>query len=395
MARQTVVLQVFVASPSDVSEERDLMESVVAQLNQVWSSSLGITYELMKWETNVRPTFSTDPQAAINSQIGNDYDVFIGIFWGRLGTSTPRASSGTIEEFESALARHKATGGTPEIMLYFKDAPIPPSKIDTKQLQSVLDFKSTLSDKGGLYSVFEDLAGFESSLRAHLSAVAQGFVSKQRASLNAGQPSAVVVPIVNKLAEFDEDDYGYIDYFEIYEARQGEMVSAITIINGATVRIGEQLSQKTTEMHSGVKIDEKEARRLIKRVADDMNSYADTMKSQLSILSPARVSAFNALSNALALHGDFSEKDQDLQTLRSTLAGFIESTTIAMDGMSGMRIAAHALPRISKEINKAKRAVVFELDAFLSEVDSTRSTITNIIESIDRMLQGDGKSIGE
>jgi hypothetical protein len=389
MPRQTLVLQVFVASPSDVAEERRLMEGVVAQLNQIWSSTLGITYELLKWETNVRPTFGTDPQAAINSQIGEDYDVFIGIFWGRLGTATPRATSGTIEEFEKALARRKANGKFPEIMLYFKDAPIPPSKIDTQQLQNVLNFKNSLSDKGGLYSVFEDLSGFESSLRAHLSAVAQTLVSSVPIG-SASHKSEEVGPVSNYL-EFDEDDYGYIDYFEIYEARQEEMVSAINVINEATIRIGEQLSQRTGEL-LGSSHDPKEMKRLVKRVADDMNSYAETMKNQLAPLSLARENAFNALSNALALRKDFPGQNEDLNGLGAKLSVLISGTETAMDGMNGMKDAASALPPISKEVNKAKRAVVQELEAFLTEVESTRSTVTNIIESIDRMMGNSSQS---
>lgn len=384
MAHQTTVLQVFVASPSDVSEERGFLEILITQLNQVWSRSLGITYELIKWETNVRPAFSTDPQAAINNQIGNEYDVFIGIFWGRLGTSTPRASSGTIEEFENAYARFKKTGETPEIMIYFKDAPIPPSKIDATQLQEVLNFKNSLSGKGGLYSVFEDQTGFESSLRAHLSAIAQSFVSRQKLNPGKAQTSSIASEISQQI-EVDEDDYGYIDYFEIYELRQGEMLSAITSINEATIRIGEQLAQRSTEVDSATRTDAKDARRLIKRAADDMSSYADTMKNQLAILSTARQGAFNALSNALAIQGDFSGKEQDLQVLRDGLTGLISGVKTAEDGMLGMRSATNSLPRISKEINKAKRSVVQELDAFLSEVESTRSTVVNIIESIDRM----------
>jgi hypothetical protein len=386
MARQTLVLQVFVASPSDVAEERRLMEGVVAQLNQIWSATLGITYELVKWETNVRPTFATDPQAAINSQIGEDYDVFIGIFWGRLGTATPRATSGTIEEFEKALARRKANGKVPEIMLYFKDAAIPPSKINTEQLQKVLDFKDSLSDKGGLYSVFEDLNGFESSLRAHLSAVAQSFVSNMPFN-SLGDKQKDVISQSEEYLDFEEDDYGYIDYFEIYEARQSDMVSAITVINEATIRIGEQLSQRTSEMVESNK-DPREAKRLVKRVADDMHSYAETMKNQIALLSAARENAFSALSNALALRKDFPQQNEDLPVLRSMLLVLINGTRTATDGMSGMREAANALPPISKEVNKAKRAVVYELDAFLSEVDSTRSTVTNLIESIDRMCGG-------
>lgn len=107
MPRESVILQIFVASPSDVSDERELLETVVAQLNQTWSTSLGITFELVKWGTHVHPSFSSDPQAVINEQIGLEYDVFIGIFWGRLGTSTPRAASGAIEEFDRAYSRSK------------------------------------------------------------------------------------------------------------------------------------------------------------------------------------------------------------------------------------------------------------------------------------------------
>ena len=151
MPRQTIVLRVFVASPSDVQPERGLLESVMTELNQAWSTTLGIMFELVRWETSVRPAFSSDPQAAINEQIGEDYDIFIGIFWSRLGTPTPRSVSGSIEEFELAHKRLVATGGAPEILLYFKDAPVAPSKIDVKQLEGVQNFKGSLGVRGGLY----------------------------------------------------------------------------------------------------------------------------------------------------------------------------------------------------------------------------------------------------
>lgn len=385
MPRETVILQVFVASPSDVSDERALLETVVAQLNQVWSTNLGITFELLKWETHVHPSFSSDPQAAINEQIGSEYDVFIGILWGRLGTPTPRATSGTIEEFDRAFSRFEKNRNSPEIMLYFKDAPIAPSKIDTQQLQSVQEFRRSVSGKGGLYSVFEDQANFESSLRAHLSAIAQKFAAQRQGVVAKASTDVPIVPPGE--AEFaDEDDYGYIDYLEIYESRQAEMTSAIDLINEATVRVGEQLTQRSAEMQSGTAGDTKAIRRFIKRAADHMHTYADSMNNQVSLLSISRKSAFNALSNALALQADFKDKDSDLQTLRQTLASLLESTTTAKTSMAGMRASADQLPRISKELNKAKREVVSQLDLFLSEIDNTNSTVSNIVEAIDRML---------
>jgi hypothetical protein len=133
MAKKALLLQLFVASPSDVAAEREQLEGLVAEQNKIFC-------ELLKWETDVRPAFGVDPQAVVNSQIGDEYDIFIGILWSRFGTETPRAESGTMEEFERAYSRMKSTG-KPEIMVYFKDAPVPPSKIDPTQLQKVQDFK--------------------------------------------------------------------------------------------------------------------------------------------------------------------------------------------------------------------------------------------------------------
>lgn len=382
MPRQTVVVQIFVASPADVASERAILEAVITQLNQVWSRSLGITFELVKWETDVHPSFSSDPQAAINEQIGISYDVFIGVLWGRLGTPTPRADSGTIEEFERAYERWLRTK-SPEIMLYFKDAPIAPSKIDPQQLLRVQQFKKSLANKGGLYFEFEDEAGFESSLRAHLSVLAQKYSIQP--SLNT--PTALVsqAPPSDLLSE---DDFGYIDYFEIYESKLSEMTQALNTINEATTRIGEHLSQRTDELNSQT-VDAKSVRRFVKRSADDMNAYSDTLSVQIGTMSDSRKVAFDALTNALALRAEFDRtesEDNDLLELKQTLQSLVESANVAKSSMRDMRESADGLPRISKEINLAKRSMVAKLDLFLSEIESTQSTVTNIVDAIDRAL---------
>lgn len=382
MPRETVVLQVFVASPSDVAEERVSVETVITHLNQVWSKNLGITFELLKWETNVRPTFSSDPQTAINEQIDPNYDVFIGIFWGRFGTRTPRASSGTQEEFERAYARFQQSK-TPEIMLYFKDAPIAPSKVDTQQLQQVQDFRTSISAKGGLYSVFEDQAGFESQLSANLSAFAQEFVSKRKPLVpvsTAVQPK----PIDYEGTSSDDDDYGYIDYLEIFESRQAEISSALGVITEATTRVGDQIAQRVQETNAATG-GAKEARRLIKRSADDMNSYAEILNNQTSAMAASREPAFGALGNALALSVDFNGHEHDLSAYRLSLGMLLEGVSNSKIGMLEMRTTVDGLPRVSKDLNKAKRAVVVALDKFLSEIDNTASTVNSIIAAIDRM----------
>jgi len=389
MPRETVILQVFVASPSDVSDERDSLETVVMDLNKIWSKNLGVTFELTKWETHSRPSFGSDPQAIINEQLGEDYDVFIGIFWSRLGTPTPRSQSGTIEEFTRAYERFKSTGSLPEIMLYFKDAPIAPTKIDPDQLRALQVFRSSISGLGGLYSVFEDSAGFESSLRAHLSAIAQKFGTQRQSSVS-DRGTLPPSELSDANDQFPVDDYGYIDYLEIHENRMAEMTAAIEAINAATVRVGEQASQGSAEMQGEMESDPSAGRRFIRRIAENMNAYADTLNSQVSILSATRKAAFDALTNALVLRNEFPNKATDLPSLRQRLSALMESTSSAKSGMTSMRTSVDGLPRISKDLNAAKRSVVLQVDKFLTEVESTGSTVSNVIEAIDRMLEESG-----
>lgn len=136
MARHEHVLSIFVASPSDVADERSRLEDVVRELNITWSRELGLRLELVRWETHAYPDFGVDPQAVINNQIPDDFDIFIGVMWCRYGTPTNRAESGTIEEFKRAKARHDADPESVGLMVYFKDEPVPPSKVDIGQFSS-------------------------------------------------------------------------------------------------------------------------------------------------------------------------------------------------------------------------------------------------------------------
>ena len=102
MPRSETILSVFVASPNDVSEERDRVDQIVNELNSVHARRTGIRLEVLRCERDVSPAAGKDPQAVVNDQIPQDYDVFLGIFWNRLGSPTNRAGSGTVEEYEMA-----------------------------------------------------------------------------------------------------------------------------------------------------------------------------------------------------------------------------------------------------------------------------------------------------
>jgi hypothetical protein len=209
-------------------------------------------------------------------------------------------------------------------MIYFKDAGIPPSKTDIEQLKQVNEFRNSLTGMGGFYSMFEDQTGFESSLRSHLSALAQKF-SLQQANLAPKHFTETSPPIQEIQLFAEEDDYGLIDYTEIYSSRLEEMTSAMSSIAEAGGRLGEQLVLRANEMQAIDQNSTKDVRRNAKRAADDMNNFADIVKIQVSAMSSGREVAFDALSKALSLQTDFHTNKSDLSSLRTLITTLIES----------------------------------------------------------------------
>jgi hypothetical protein len=167
------VLRTFLASPADVAAERELASEIIQELNLIWSRFLGLMLELVRWETHTYPGVDVDPQALINRQIADEYEIFIGVMWSRFGTPTNRAGSGTEEEFERAYARHQADPESVRIMFYFKSAPPPPAA-DAAQFSQVLQFRQRIG-KEALYWMYENDQDFMSHLRLHLSRQMQDF----------------------------------------------------------------------------------------------------------------------------------------------------------------------------------------------------------------------------
>lgn len=384
MPVQQTILQVFVASPSDVSEERKLLEGVIDELNRTWADSLGVTYRLYRWEANVTPGFGAEPQAVINSQTPEEYDVFVGIFWGRLGSPTQNFVSGTVEEFERALARYELSGA-PEIMIYFKDAPISPSRIEPSQLQSLMQFKESLSARGGLYSTFEDQDGFEASLRSHLAAVARKFsgtnqVDQKTSALSEVKPAGDLEQV-----EYELDDLGYLDYIDIYSAETEKMTSCLEKVNEITVEIGSKFTKRTQQIRDA-EGNPARVRTFMLMSAADINQYSKELDNQLDAYMLSRTNSFDALSKSVSLHNEIIGKDENLLSLQENLKGLLASISESRIGIAGLRSAAAELPRMTKEINQAKRTIVKALDRFLSEVDSTLATASSIVNSIEQMV---------
>ena len=98
MVYKANVLQVMIASPGDVTEERNAAREEIIGWNYIGSYEKKLVILPVGWETHSSPELGDRPQAIINKQVLDDCDILIGIFWTRLGTPTDLAASGTVEE---------------------------------------------------------------------------------------------------------------------------------------------------------------------------------------------------------------------------------------------------------------------------------------------------------
>jgi hypothetical protein len=160
---------IFLASPGDVAKERKAVDEVVTGLNASIAHAEGVNLIVKKWEKDTYPGYGKDAQAVINDQIGRmeQYTLLVGIMWNRFGTETPRAGSGTAEEFQRA-AEVFEKNGRPFIWFYFRDAA---AKLDDpaalEQRGRVLEFRKAF-DKKGYSKRYKTPAAFREQFRNDL-----------------------------------------------------------------------------------------------------------------------------------------------------------------------------------------------------------------------------------
>jgi hypothetical protein len=187
----TKQFKVFVASPGDVSAERDIIPKVIAEINLIISAIVpekGVLLDLIRWETHVHPGLGVDAQDVVNQQLP-DYDIFIGIMWKRFGTPTARAGSGTEEEYLRAFEKWKKDNRFP-VLFYFsqKNITIPNSSAEFEQLQKLVKFKEDLLNRGLIWE-YNNPDEFGDILRPHLVMTLSKLLNDSKTSKSNSQPT--------------------------------------------------------------------------------------------------------------------------------------------------------------------------------------------------------------
>lgn len=99
MAFQATTLQLLISCPSDVEQE-DLaaVRNAITRWNVLHGEAMEHIVVPVYWSEHASAEFGRPPQTIVNDQLVSLVDVGVALFWGRLGTPTTDAASGTAEE---------------------------------------------------------------------------------------------------------------------------------------------------------------------------------------------------------------------------------------------------------------------------------------------------------
>lgn len=397
MSTDTKILRVFIASPGDLAEERALLDEVVAEFNLVWGDKNGVRLELIKWETHTYPGFGADAQDVINTQIGESYDIFIGMMWGRFGTSTARAESGTEEEFHRAFARFERAPEAVQLMFYFKDAPLTPSEIDLEQLAKVMQFKQKISAHGGLYHKFSGADEFQKVARIHLSKLVQDRLASPLASAQVLEKAAPPIvrssPLANLLSIAEEDeDEGILDLSESISDLMSRATEIADHVTGNLRDLSEKTHGHTKELKDLNKGNLPPSNRHQKRIADnaakDIDLYVQRMAVDIPEFDATYSKAMDQLGRMIMLSDeDLVDPTHEISKVGELLSSTQEIVQATTSQFEGLRDAMAATPRMTTAFNRSKKRGVAVTNDFIALLKSTASQVGEVMIVIQGILE--------
>jgi hypothetical protein len=397
MARDAKILTVLLASPGDVSDEREIVAQTITDFNITWGPHLSIHLDLLRWETHSVPDVGADAQDVINRQFGENYDIFIGLLWRKFGTPTGRAGSGTEEEFNRAFARHEKDPNSVKIMFYFSnDRFFPGSEQEIQQFQSVFAFKKRIQAKGVLYQDYASAAEFPSLLRIHLAKQIQAWIGRSTSPANPTASNKLVpfspsVSLATVTEHVGDDDAGIMDLTEMGTSHLLEAGQSLQIMIEAQNELRLDMEQKTRELSEAVDSalppDPIKIKTVVNATAAAMDQFSMKIETETKRMSESYRAALTYLSRAIPIVVDFGDRGTtELKTLLNSIASTQETLRELPEMIRGFAKTIKEIPRATTNLNQARRRTINALDVLEKEIASIIELNRALIQLAEKTL---------
>jgi len=185
-------IQIVLASPSDLTEERAMINDLINGLNPLYMRN-DICIDLRMWENSVAGMNADGPQGVIDLDLEiPKADVFICLYWRRIGTIIEEENvAGTEHELNVALESYRKNR-KPDIKTFFKTKELDTSTDDYKKIKEI----SIKLQNKGLYDTFLSIEELKEKINRAI----------QKEVMERLKKSAVIVPEIHKYIEISNTD---------------------------------------------------------------------------------------------------------------------------------------------------------------------------------------------
>jgi hypothetical protein len=364
-----------------MASERLAVKSAVDELNRKVLADRGFRLEVVSWETHGTPDFGTDAQAVLNRQL-REWDIYIGILGHRFGTPTPRADSGTEEEFNAAYNRWRKDSRSCRLMFYFSDTPISPRQIDLEQVRKVQAFREKLGTLGSLYSYFRDATELPELLRGHLFQV----VSDYRHTWGpvSDVPEA---PMPSEEAIAPEEDVPTLLDLAADAEESGEaLAKTLKRITLNIEKMGQDLEQCTSDVRTLGKSSSpspRKARAIARKAAEAIHQMGTSVQDEL----PELRQSWSYLSESLFLMlrtggGQTSEDNEALREVGNEIRKLYRNTNNSLSNIDDLRSTLNSLSALNRDLRRAAREGGSSLAALHTEISYITSQLKELEQAI-------------
>lgn len=381
------VVSIFISSPGDVSADREFVVATIMRWNQRNGKARGIFFNPLTWESLVAPDIGESGQSVIQSQIGNDYDIYLGLMWTRFGTPTLNANSGTEDEFLEAVQRFK-DGGNISVAFLFKNAPISPNLIDNKQLGQVQSFRESVKDAGCLFREYDDQNNLNNVIVLILDNYANRNKDRLEISVQVTENNAILNTTVSDF--HDENEMGIIDYQEISETYTEKFTEISENWSKKLEELGNQASLATETINSSSRfgpMDPKLMKQIVNKLASFIDETSEWGENNQDDMEECLDKMAFALNGIAKVSSDFDHSRDDIEAA-------VKSATILMDAVDqtnrsilGLSESVLSTPRMTAKLNKANRRLADLLNKMLRRNETFRNNVSITYDELYKSLK--------
>jgi len=384
------LIKVFLASPSDVKIERDLVFSLKDDFDHMIGKPNQIRFEFVNWERSAYPGVGADAQEVINNAINQDFNIFLGLFWQRFGTPTNRAESGTKEEFDIAYKMYQDNPDNIHIMLYFKTSPADIYQIDLEQFQKVKDFKTEVQNLGVLYYEFDKIDQLKNFLMIHLSSIIRDKYTNQGKQVIV-LPTTETKDKYELLSEEIESKptlniEGILELSDRANDAMLELPNISDTILQSINFIGDKFAERTKEINVVANIKDKKLKKkrsisVLNKMANDLNQFSSEIDQTLPTFSDTLTEAIDSYTRLLVSASESSlfvtEVNRQLETVFPKLYDAIDE---ALDGIASFLQIVGSLPALTSKFGAAKRNAELSTNNLMKEFIGAKKIMKQLIK---------------